>query len=227
MTVTPAIFDLTHAANQVAAAGFVPVRRLKVNAAAVQAVQFTGSGLDDATSGGTFAGLRSHLYRVTVSLAAGTDKFDWTRDGVTQATDVAMTGGGQTLDNGVTITFSATTGHTLAEYWEFEATITTDRHKISGARKEVAALRLSLDFKVWYQWQQSIVEPTTVPIISSAVVATGLVQAQIMPAGNGITIRVPWSLQTQPPAGAIPPVPDLYLWIQKHTSDALMQISEI
>ncbi len=220
------LFSVEHAANQVAAAGFTPKRRLKVNATAIQAVQFAGSGLDDCTSSGTFSGIRSNVYKVTVSLVSTPDEYTWTRDGVEQAADVAMVGGAVSLDNGVQITFAADNGHTLGESWEFEATITTDRHKISGLRQDIAALRLSLDQKVWYQWQVSASEPAAAPIISTAVVATGLVQAQIMPAGKGITLRVPWGLVPKMVKGPHTPQ-DLYFWVKKHTVDAQMQISEI
>ncbi len=210
--------------NMVAAAGYTEQRRLKVNAAAVQTSEvFTGSGLDDLTPGGTFTGIRSHLYKVIVTTAAGTDKYDWYRDGVLQAAAVAMAGGAVSLDNGVTITFAASTGHTLAEFWEFEATITTDRHKISAPN--ITSLRLSLDFKVWYKWVASTSEPTSNPITVTAVVNTGLIQSGILPASNGMTIRVPWGLVLKAVGGITPP--DLYLWIQKHTSDAQMQIAEL
>ncbi|KKN53502.1 hypothetical protein LCGC14_0601990 [marine sediment metagenome] len=210
--------------NMVAAAGYTEKRRLKVNAAAIQTSEvFTGSGLDDLTPAGTFTGIRSHLYKVIVTTAAGTDKYDWYRDGVLQAASVAMAGGAVSLDNGVTITFAASTGHTLADFWEFEATITTDRHKISAPN--VTTLRLSLDYKVWYKWVVSTSEPSANPITTSAVVNTALIQSSILPAGNGMSMRVPWGLVPMAVGGTVQP--DLYLWIQKHTSDAQMQIAEL
>lgn len=49
--------------------------------------------------------------------------FKWSDDGGStwDAEDVAMTGLAQTLNNGVTVTFGATTGHAKGDYWEFTA----------------------------------------------------------------------------------------------------------
>ncbi len=221
-------FDANQGINAVLAAGFEQQRRLKVNAAAVQTSEvFTGGGVDDLTPGGTFSGIRSHLYKVVVSTASTTDKFIYWRDGVqiSAAAGVAMTGGAQTLDNGVTITFGATTGHTLAEFWEFEATITTDRYKVD-ADSRAHHLRLSLDRKVYHKWIASYSEPVAADMpVTSAVVNTGLIQTPILPAGNGITMAIPWGLQGNVRQGGT--LKDLYLIIQKHTDDAVMQIAEL
>ncbi|HEA52313.1 hypothetical protein LCGC14_1491520 [marine sediment metagenome] len=221
-------FEEPRRVNSVLAAGYSEKRRLKVNAAAVQTSEvFTGGGLDDLTPGGTFSGIRSHLYKVVVSTAAGTDKFIYFRDGVQISADagVAMTGAGQTLDNGVTITFAATTGHTLAEFWEFEATITTDRHKIEPDSL-AHHLRLSLDQKVWYKWFASYSEPVAANLPTQTATADGqLIQSQILPAAQAITIAIPWGLVGNvKQAGTLK---DLYFIIEKHTIDAVMQITEL
>jgi len=83
---------------------------------------FTGSGLDDVTEGGTFSGSTTNVYVVTIDATGTPDTFSWTKDGGTATTGVAITGGAQTLDNGVTVTFAATTGHTLADLWTITAT---------------------------------------------------------------------------------------------------------
>jgi hypothetical protein len=92
----------------------------------IDAVTFTGAGLDDATSGGTFNG--SHTIRIHVEIdATGTpDTFKWSykdNDGVTtiETTGVSITGAAQTLIDGATINFGATTGHTLGDAWDFDA----------------------------------------------------------------------------------------------------------
>ncbi|MHB9131380.1 MAG: type II secretion system protein [Armatimonadota bacterium] len=88
---------------------------------------FTGTGLNDMTSGGSFTGNTTMTYRVYITLQDPmADKFQWSDDGGTtwNGTDIDITGGAQTLNNGVQITFSATTGHDLgdlAKYWEFVA----------------------------------------------------------------------------------------------------------
>lgn len=94
----------------------------------VGAVAFTGSGLNDATSGGAFTGTPSGSYRVQIDGTGTPDTFKWSNDGgVTwKATGVAITGSAQELENGVTVTFAATTGHNLNTYWTFTTTGPTD-----------------------------------------------------------------------------------------------------
>ena len=215
-------FTEQQAHNADVARGWSEKRRLKVNAEDITVKVFTGGGLNDLTSGGTYTGIRGIIYKVVVTTAAGTDKFDWYKDGVSQATGVAMTGGAQTLDLGVTVTFGASTGHTLGDFWEFEATITTDRHKISD--HSCMNLLISLDQKLWYRWAQSDAEPATVPITSAAVADGDGVQSPILPAGDSQVLRVPWGLLDTAGGNA---TGDLYLWIKKHTSDALMQVVEM
>ncbi len=90
----------------------------------VGSVTFSGTGLDDATSGGTFTGTSTLNYKVEIDGTGTPDTFKWSDDGGTtwDATGVAITGSAQTLNHGVTITFGATTGHTLADAWTFTAT---------------------------------------------------------------------------------------------------------
>ena len=83
---------------------------------------FSGTGLNDITAAGTYTGSGITTFQVEIDLAAATDKFKWTRNGgVSWTSGVAMTGAAQTLALGVTVTFAATTGHTLADKWEFTA----------------------------------------------------------------------------------------------------------
>jgi len=86
---------------------------------------FDGAGLDDLTSGGTFSADSADNvdYYVEIDGTGTPDTFKWSKDGGStfEATTVAITGLAQTLDNGVTITFGATTGHTLADKWRFSA----------------------------------------------------------------------------------------------------------
>jgi len=86
---------------------------------------FSGIGLNDATSGGTFSGGSDIDYKVEIDGTGTPDTFKWSDDGGStwDATLVAIDGTAQTLNNGVTITFAATTGHTLADSWTFEGII--------------------------------------------------------------------------------------------------------
>lgn len=84
---------------------------------------FTGTGLNDATFGGRYDAnnkvIEQKNYYVKVDATGTPDTFSWSKDNfaTTEATGVSMTGSAQTLDNGVTVTFAATTGHTLNDSW--------------------------------------------------------------------------------------------------------------
>jgi hypothetical protein len=103
-----------------------PAEKLNVRASTlVGSATQTGSGLDDMTSQGTFVGLNTDLdYRVKIDATGTPDTFTWSDDdGSTwEATGVSITASAQALNNGVTVTFGATTGHTLNDYWDFSTT---------------------------------------------------------------------------------------------------------
>jgi hypothetical protein len=92
--------------------------RRKVGAATI-----SGSGLDDMTAGGTFSGSVVTYYRVQIDGTGTPDTFKWSDDGGStwNATTVAITSASQNLNNGVSVRFVATTGHTSANYWDFQA----------------------------------------------------------------------------------------------------------
>jgi hypothetical protein len=83
------------------------------------AATFTGAGLNDLTSGGTAtAGITAtSTYEVEIDATGTPDTFKWRLNGGSYTSGVAITGSAQTLSNGVTVTFAATTGHTLANSW--------------------------------------------------------------------------------------------------------------
>lgn len=89
----------------------------------ITAVTFVGAGLDDGTSGGTYTGSTDKAIEVEIDLAAGTDTFKWSNDGGSsyEVEDIPITGSAQTLEDGITINFGATTGHTLGDKWTFSA----------------------------------------------------------------------------------------------------------
>lgn len=83
---------------------------------------FTGAGLNDLTSGGTSTSSTSDLYEFEIDATGTPDTFKWRRAGGSYTTGVAITGGAQAIDAyGITVTFAATTGHTLADKWSFTA----------------------------------------------------------------------------------------------------------
>ena len=95
----------------------------------IPAVTFAGSGLNDCISGGTFTGNADISYKIEIDATNGTDTFKWSDDGGStwDVERVIITGGAQTLNNGVTVTFGATTGHTVTDYWGFTATASWNR----------------------------------------------------------------------------------------------------
>lgn len=83
--------------------------------------QTTGTGLSDLTMGGAYTPLVNHTYYIKISTAAGTDKFQWKKDTGSYSAEIAITTLAQTVADGVTVTFAASTGHVLGDIW----TITT------------------------------------------------------------------------------------------------------
>jgi len=95
----------------------------------VGATLFTGTGLDDATSGGTYTGAGRTSYCVAINSTGAPDTISWgTLDdnyysncSTTGGTNIPITGGVQPLSNGMTIRFTATTGHTIGDQWIFSS----------------------------------------------------------------------------------------------------------
>ena len=78
---------------------------------------FKGAGLNDAAWGTGYNGASSAYFEVVIDHEAMPDTFKWRKDGGAWTEDVAITGAAQTLSDGQTITFTATTGHTLNDQW--------------------------------------------------------------------------------------------------------------
>jgi len=78
---------------------------------------FVGSGLNDATFGTAFDLLAAGMFEVQIDGVSATNTFKWRKNGGSWTTGVAMTGAAQTLSNGQTVTFAATTGHTVGGQW--------------------------------------------------------------------------------------------------------------
>ena len=86
---------------------------------------FTGSGLDDidTTASATLDMTYPTTYRVSIDSDGTPDTFRWSKDGGStwEEQDVAITGGLQLLEHGVSIIFDATTGHTIGDRWDIRA----------------------------------------------------------------------------------------------------------
>jgi len=101
----------------------------------VNTATFTGAGLDDLTSGGTFSGGTSKDFRIKIDATGTPDTFKWSNDGGTTwgTTGVSITGSAQTLEEGVTVTFAATTGHTLDDEWRVKAVISVTSYRMMSS----------------------------------------------------------------------------------------------
>jgi uncharacterized phiE125 gp8 family phage protein len=86
----------------------------------------TASTLNDMTAGGTFTGTARTTFEVEIDAEGTPDTFKWrkiTRDSNGSKTygswtaTVSITGAAQTLADGTTVTFNATTGHTPGDAW--------------------------------------------------------------------------------------------------------------
>lgn len=78
-------------------------------------------GLDDLSVGGTYALTTGRAYAIQVDTIGGVDTFKWSREfndpTVWQGSGIPITGGFQTLEEGIQIKFNAVTGHTLNSLW--------------------------------------------------------------------------------------------------------------
>lgn len=88
---------------------------------ALEDVMLSGAGLDDMSVSGVYSGGGKLLYVVKIDAIGAPDTFKWSDDGgaTWDATGVAVTGGAQLLNNGISVTFAATTGHTLNTQWSW------------------------------------------------------------------------------------------------------------
>lgn len=77
------------------------------------------TGLEDATFAGTFAGEPGDYWEVEITGNGTPDVFRWRKNGGSWTTGVNITGSGQTLSSGVTVTFAATVGHTIGDVWTY------------------------------------------------------------------------------------------------------------
>jgi hypothetical protein len=89
------------------------------------ALTFSGAGLDDMEHGrnSRFTLGANVNYKVEIDGVGSPNTFRWSDDGGStwDASTVSITGADQALNNGVTIRFAATTGHTSTNSWSWTA----------------------------------------------------------------------------------------------------------
>lgn len=92
---------------------------------------FDGSGINDLTPGttGVALGYQDRDFQVVIDATGTPDTFKWSSDGGANFTaGVNCTTTALTLQEGITIKFGATTGHTLNDQWDFDLNCNPDTH---------------------------------------------------------------------------------------------------
>ena len=86
-------------------------------------IYYGNGGLNDLTVSGPYTNNAADIrYQIRIDSVGATDTFEWSDDdGVTFTSGVAITGAAQTLNNGIQITFGATTGHDANDEWIISA----------------------------------------------------------------------------------------------------------
>jgi len=84
-----------------------------------------GTGLNDLSSSGTYSGANTAIFQIEIDATGAPDTFRWKKDKETFTTGVSITGASQSLKEGVSVTFAATTGHTLKDRWFVHAIVIT------------------------------------------------------------------------------------------------------
>jgi hypothetical protein len=114
--------NITHIGSSGAIQISVPSLSATGLTASIGTQTFTGTGLNDATIGGTFTAPWPLTLRVQIQTAGTPDTYNYSVDnGVTwiSASNTNISGGVQTLVYlGLTVQFAATTGHTVGDYWQ-------------------------------------------------------------------------------------------------------------
>lgn len=96
--------------------------------------------LNDITVGGSYVGHgKKTSYRVEIDATGTPDTFKWSNDGgstwVETGKNCVGSGSPYTLEEGITVYWAATTGHTLGDRWDFEAgfeIVRIDSHGATG-----------------------------------------------------------------------------------------------
>ena len=85
-------------------------------------VKVAGNGTPTLAASGTYTGTSTHsLFEIKITTAAATDKMMWRKNGGAWSSATDLTAAAQTLEDGVTVTFSAKTGNMVQDRWFFYA----------------------------------------------------------------------------------------------------------
>ena len=80
---------------------------------------FTGTGENDLQAGGTYTGTAGAVYTITITAGDPTspNTFSWTNSHGGSGGPIAITGGAQSLNNGLIIGFGSSTRHVTSDKW--------------------------------------------------------------------------------------------------------------
>ena len=91
------------------------------------AVYYGAGGLNDLTESGAYTGSTDIRYVVEINVVGATDEFRWSNDdGASWSADIPITGAAQLLEDGLSITFGAITGHDITDEWIISAKSSSD-----------------------------------------------------------------------------------------------------
>ena len=98
----------------------------------------TISNLSDMTAGGAYSGTASRFFRIQIDSSGAPDTFSWwlstsATNTVWNAQSVPLSGGTDTLGEGMTVTFATTTGHTAGDRWDFITKRAVERLALDGS----------------------------------------------------------------------------------------------
>ncbi len=110
---------------------------------------FSGVGLNDAISGGRYVTAPANaVYAIVISATGTPDQFKWSKNGGALSGPINITGAVQTITDGVTVTFAATTGHTLADSWSITTTASGSGNASSFIQRGIGARFRSVEDKL-------------------------------------------------------------------------------
>jgi hypothetical protein len=97
---------------------------------------FKGAGLNDAVFNTGYNGAASGYFEVVIDTIGTPDKFKWRKNGGGWTSTVSITGAAQALSDSVTVTFGATTGHTLNDQWT-QGNLKVEACSVVGANAQI------------------------------------------------------------------------------------------
>jgi hypothetical protein len=119
--------------------GTVACGSLAYASASISADTFGGSGLDDITVGGTYSGEESETIYFEIDATGAPDTFKWKRGNGAWTTGVNVDSSAVTINDGITVLWAATTGHTLGDQWTAV---------LVGTKTDLSAKTISFNYKI-------------------------------------------------------------------------------